>query len=401
MTGTPPAGWEALNDRQTGLLMDQRREIELAEAGILNNAQTLLGPDTVDSLSGLVNPQTLAVFREQDRWKKLPRGSASHIAVASAAPLSNDLFKNSTSWIGIRSQLDAEEHCELADKVTQSQGKSKAPTASRLEFKEMKTYGGMPMTDEVVIVTCVHCGKPMIPSAVKEHRSKCKASAVEAAPAAPTLVIRTDALEKKPETKTKKRKESVVIEEPETPMSAVEMSPPPASVPEKKPSEKKQKIAKIAKVKPPGRVKGPLDLDKQCGVVPSIGAPPCARSLTCKSHSMSSKRAVEGRSRPYDVLLGMYQKKPMPVKDEKINRDSEAPLADKEDVNVDSDEEYTDLLDAVRSYEPQPLATRPMTYMRRRNNCYRIRDLFLDALKGPCRPIIPNGSAHEQATMRL
>ncbi|OAQ30117.1 SCA7-domain-containing protein [Linnemannia elongata AG-77] len=265
----------------------------------------------------------------------------------------------------------------------------------------MKTYGGMPMTDEVVIVTCIHCDKPMIPSAVKEHRGKCKASAVEPAPAAPTLVIRTDALEKKPDTKTKKRKESVVIEEPETPVSAVEMSPPPASVPEKKPSEKKQKIAKIAKVKPPGRVKGPLDLDKQCGVVPSIGAPPCARSLTCKSHSMSSKRAVEGRSRPYDVLLGMYQKKPMPVKDEKINRDSEAPLADKEDVNVDSDEEYTDLLDAVRSYEPQPLAARPMTYMRRRNNCYRIRDLFLDALKGPCRPIIPSGSAHDQSTMHL
>lgn len=35
---------------------------------------------------------------------------------------------------------------------------------------------------------------------------------MEPAPAAPTLVIRTDALEKKPETKTKKRKESVVIE---------------------------------------------------------------------------------------------------------------------------------------------------------------------------------------------
>lgn len=67
------------------------------------------------------------------------------------------------------------EHCELADKVTQSQGKSKAPTASRLEFKEMKTYGGMPMTDEVVIVTCVHCDKPMIPSAVKEHRGNLSA----------------------------------------------------------------------------------------------------------------------------------------------------------------------------------------------------------------------------------
>lgn len=28
------AGWEALNERQTGLLMEQRREIELAEAGM-------------------------------------------------------------------------------------------------------------------------------------------------------------------------------------------------------------------------------------------------------------------------------------------------------------------------------------------------------------------------------
>ncbi|KAF9931477.1 hypothetical protein FBU30_010093 [Linnemannia zychae] len=396
MTGTPIAGWEALNDTQTGLLMGQRREIEQAEAGILNNAQTLLGSDTVDSLSGLINPQTLAVFREQDRWKKLPRNSASY-----SSSHNSDIFKNSTSWTGIRSQLDAEEHCELGEKIAQSQGKSKTPTASRLDFKEMKTYGGMPMTDELVIVTCVNCNKPMIPSAVKEHRGKCKELAMEATPAAPTLVIRTDPVEKKPETKTKKRKESAAIEETETPAAAIEMSPPPVSIPDKKPLEKKAKVAKAAKVKPPGRVKGPLDLDKQCGVVPSIGAPPCARSLTCKTHSMSSKRAVEGRSRPYDVLLGMYQKKPAPVKDEKINRDSEAPLADKEDINVDSDEEYAEMLDAVKSYEPQPLATRSMTYMRRRNNCYRIRDLFLDALKGPCRPIIPSSSTHDQSTMRL
>lgn len=91
----------------------------------------------------------------------------------------------------------------------------------------------------------------------------------------------------------------------------MEMSPPPSGA-DKKPLEKKQKGAKVVKVKPTGRVKGPLDLDKQCGVVASIGVPPCARSLTCKSHSMSSKRAVEGRSKPYDVLLSFVQKKPAP-----------------------------------------------------------------------------------------
>ncbi|KAF9439034.1 hypothetical protein BGZ76_001010 [Entomortierella beljakovae] len=318
MSGTP-AGWEALNDRQTNLLLGQKKDIEETEA----------------------------------------------------------------------------EHCELAEKVSQS--KSKTPTASRLEYKEMKTYGGMPMQDEIVVVTCNNCEKPIIPSAYKEHRAKCKASQGDLP--AELLAIRTDILDKKSETpKSKKRKESTALDEPETPSSAVEMSPPPT--PEKK-NEKKQKVTKPPKAKAPGRVKGPVDLDKQCGVVLIPGGAPCARSLTCKSHSMSLKRAVEGRTRPYDVLLGMYQKKPLPVKDEKANRDSEIPLAEKEDVNVDSDEEFNDLLDAVKSYEPQPLATRSMTYIRRRNNCHRIRDLLYDALKGPCRPILPGGSSHEQSSMHL
>ncbi|KAF9203624.1 hypothetical protein BGZ49_006215 [Haplosporangium sp. Z 27] len=390
MSGTP-ARWEALNDRQNSLLMGQRKDIEDVESVILTSAQSLLGPETVNSYSGLVNPQTLSVFRDQDRWKKLTRGSSSN-----STPLNNELLKTSTSWTGIRSQLDAEEYCELSEKVSQS--KSKTPTASRLEYKEMKTYGGMPMQDDIVVVTCNNCDKPIIPSAYKEHRAKCKASQAEASD--DPLVIRTDLLDKKLDMpKTKKRKESTTMEEPETPSSTVEPSPPPT--PEKKPQEKKQKVVKAPKVKPPGRVKGPLDLDKQCGVVAIPGGTPCARSLTCKSHSMSSKRAVEGRTRPYDVLLGMYQKKPVPVKDEKAIRDSEIPLAEKEDVNVDSDEEFNDLLDAVKSYEPQPLATRSTTYIRRRNNCHRIRDLLYDALKGPCRPIIPGSSTHEQSSMHM
>jgi hypothetical protein len=172
---------------------------------------------------------------------------------------------------------------------------------------------------------------------------KCKATISEATPAPveTPLAIRTDNLEKKIETpKTKKRKTSLVLEgnspslilacrgllmselnfnctpclgliELETPSSAVEMSPPPSSATDKKASDKKQKIVKQPKVKTVARVKGPLDLDKQCGVIVAPGGTPCARSLTCKSHSMSSKRSVEGRSRPYDVLLGLIQKKPL------------------------------------------------------------------------------------------
>ena len=68
--------------------------------------------------------------------------------------------------------------------------------------------------------------------------------------------------------------------------------------------DKKDKIKKKVETKP----KGPVDVERQCGVpLPQGGL--CARSLTCKSHSMGSKRAVTGRSQPYDILLAQYQKK--------------------------------------------------------------------------------------------
>ena len=74
--------------------------------------------------------------------------------------------------------------------------------------------------------------------------------------------------------------------------------------PKKKKTKKEEQAAKPKMPKP----KGPVDVEKQCGVALPNGAF-CARSLTCKSHSMGAKRAVPGRSLPYDMLLAAYQKK--------------------------------------------------------------------------------------------
>ena len=76
---------------------------------------------------------------------------------------------------------------------------------------------------------------------------------------------------------------------------------------EKEPKKKKAKKDEQPKPKVP-KPKGPVDVEKQCGVPLPNGAF-CARSLTCKSHSMGAKRAVPGRSLPYDMLLAAYQKK--------------------------------------------------------------------------------------------
>ncbi|KAL9031997.1 MAG: hypothetical protein Q9196_000010 [Gyalolechia fulgens] len=76
---------------------------------------------------------------------------------------------------------------------------------------------------------------------------------------------------------------------------------------DKEPKKKKLKKDEPPKPKVP-KPKGPVDVEKQCGVLLPNGGY-CARSLTCKSHSMGAKRAVPGRSMPYDFLLAQYQKK--------------------------------------------------------------------------------------------
>lgn len=72
-----------------------------------------------------------------------------------------------------------------------------------------------------------------------------------------------------------------------------------------------------------GRVKGPVNYDKQCGVINDKGLP-CSRSLTCKSHPMGAKRAVEGRSRPYDELLLQWNRENNPKFVEPVKKESKA-----------------------------------------------------------------------------
>ncbi|OAV91320.1 hypothetical protein PTTG_08230 [Puccinia triticina 1-1 BBBD Race 1] len=77
--------------------------------------------------------------------------------------------------------------------------------------------------------------------------------------------------------------------------------------------EKKRLEEEARKAKKLSRAKGgPVNVNEQCGVLVPPNNTPCARSLTCKTHSMGAKRSVPGRSAPYDVLLNEWQKKNNP-----------------------------------------------------------------------------------------
>ncbi|KAK3333382.1 SCA7, zinc-binding domain-containing protein [Cercophora scortea] len=127
---------------------------------------------------------------------------------------------------------------------------------------------------------------------------------------------------------------------------------------DKGPKAKKKKDEPKPKAAKP---KGPVDVERQCGV-PLANGQPCARSLTCKSHSMGSKRGVPGRSLPYDMLLAAYQKKNQ-AKQQKAAIDANAPLEDEDELNaaaVDSDEETAAVMGALAHWNPQPVVPQPV-----------------------------------------
>ncbi|KAI7899349.1 uncharacterized protein BX663DRAFT_441511 [Cokeromyces recurvatus] len=95
---------------------------------------------------------------------------------------------------------------------------------------------------------------------------------------------------------------------------------------------------------------------------------------------MGAKRAVEGRSQPYDVLLAAYQKKSIGrpnVKDQlakkKVNQTNDESF-------IDSDEEVENVMQAFKQSRPTPLAEKRYYFVKRRRQCFRLRDILVDAI---------------------
>lgn len=147
------------------------------------------------------------------------------------------------------------------------------------------------------------------------------------------------------------------------------------------PKAKKKKDEPKPKAAKP---KGPVDVERQCGVLTPTGQP-CARSLTCKTHSMGAKRAVPGRSLPYDMLLAAYQKKNQ-AKQQKAALDANAPLEDEDEVNagpIDSDEETNLVMSALAKWRPQPVVPQPVNIpIKRQYQLTRLHEQLHTATNG-------------------
>ena len=148
---------------------------------------------------------------------------------------------------------------------------------------------------------------------------------------------------------------------------------------DKEPKKKKLKKDEPSKPKLP-KPKGPVNVEQQCGVMlPNGGF--CARSLTCKSHSMGAKRSVPGRSLPYDQLLAMYQKRNQ-AKIQKAALEAKAPLLDDgpPEGPVDSDEEKDAVMAAIARVRPTPLDQHVFVPTARKYKHIRMKEMLGNAL---------------------
>lgn len=133
------------------------------------------------------------------------------------------------------------------------------------------------------------------------------------------------------------------------------------------------------------RPKAPVDVEKQCGVeLPQGGQ--CARSLTCKSHSMGAKRAVPGRSAPYDKLLMEYQRKNQAKLQKAAFEASGQGAEDDENLPtgpVDEEEERDTVMASIaRTFGGKPIYQPTMVPLRSKYQHNRIKGMLQSALGG-------------------
>ncbi|OBZ74251.1 SAGA-associated factor 73 [Grifola frondosa] len=176
-----------------------------------------------------------------------------------------------------------------------------SPPTAWLSARDMKMFGAEPLKPEIGIVKCKECGKPILRSAILEHADNCAKIRNGGKKAGKGK----GAAEADGDTAKKGKKRKAEDEDP---------NPDDPSAP-----KKKKPATKVTK----GRFKGPVDYDKQCGVINDKGLP-CSRSLTCKSHSMGAKRAVQNRSKPYDELLLEWNRLNNPNWVEPVKKESKA-----------------------------------------------------------------------------
>ncbi|KAJ1161297.1 hypothetical protein NDU88_001784 [Pleurodeles waltl] len=106
-----------------------------------------------------------------------------------------------------------------------------------------------------------------------------------------------------------------------------------------------------------------FDPNKHCGVLDPETKKPCTRSLTCKTHSLSHRRAVPGRHKHFDILLAEHKAEhKAQSKEKEVTKDREhlQPMRETNQ-SLPSHPQGSSLAKPVNGFQ-EPIVTLPSKY---------------------------------------
>ncbi|KAK6093215.1 hypothetical protein, variant 1 [Batrachochytrium dendrobatidis JEL423] len=219
---------------------------------------------------------------------------------------------------------------------------------------------GIPIKEELIVVSCSLCSRPVLHSGFSKHFVTCKKASLSGKSKTAKFSNGLVTKKKKQNGSTSTSVAGFTLSGgPSTSLSSSSTSVFSEITPWISPASLKTPKAESSKESTKKVKGGPINLDLQCGVMHDNGLP-CARSITCKIHSVSLKRAVAGRTHPYDSLYQEYQAKALLARGFK---DAKSAIASKsmarttmESVmgaeKINQEEEVNRVMAALKSHQP-------------------------------------------------
>lgn len=104
-----------------------------------------------------VTPATLSIFQDEKSWSGF-----NNVDTKRKSNIKEFKDMNGRSWNNMKDSM----HLDSED---DNYSESGSPVTTRFDAKDMDIFGAMPMEEDIVVVKCNNCQRPLLASKFKEH----------------------------------------------------------------------------------------------------------------------------------------------------------------------------------------------------------------------------------------
>ncbi|KTW27925.1 deubiquitination module subunit SGF73 [Pneumocystis jirovecii RU7] len=280
-----------------------------------------------------------------------------------------DWKENGQYFFEIAEELDKEEPMALWRELNPDTPGS--PITTILDIDEFEKYGYNPLSETMKYIHCKKCGRVVLQTVFYKHEKICNQLQDNDVTVLKKGYGKNERDLQNTSIKRFKKRLHFDADSDSSILDGLQR----ASKISKYDYKNKSELKKLKSKNILTKQKNSIDLEKQCGVLLPNGNL-CSRSLTCKSHSMGAKRAVPGRSQPYDILLAHYQKKNQIKQQKAATISSVFDEYASDTKQVDSEEEVALVMESILSSSACPLERKIMVPVRIKRRFFRFQEMF-------------------------